>query len=250
MSHSDSRPHTPANDDAADASSRLRAEVADLKARAADHAARALAQQDADRLRIARDLHDTLGQYFTVLALELNTLRREAVAHPAIEAAVARIATLSETARRDVDQLAWEIRPPELNEQGGLARAIPHLLGEWSARTGAVFQSHIAIGTRRFTPVIETTLFRVLQEAIRNVVNHAGATRAGVILQAHDRDLSLTIEDDGVGFDLREEGAMNADDGGGQGLRGARERLALVGGTLEVETTPGRGTTLLIHVPL
>lgn len=250
MSHSDSRLNQPANDDQGAEVSRLQAEIAALKAQAAERASRALAQQDADRLRIARDIHDTLGQYFTILALELDSLRREAVAHASIEPAVARIAELSETARRDVDQLAWEIRPPELNEPGGLAKAIPGLLAEWSARTGAAFQSHIAIGDRRFLPAIETTLFRVLQEAIRNIVQHAGATRAGVILQAHEKDISLTIEDDGVGFELQDDGEMALEDGGGQGLRGARERLALVAGTLEVETASGGGTTLLVHIPL
>lgn len=250
MSPSDRRPNAPANDDADDPLSRLRSERDDLKARAAGQAVRALAQQDADRLRIARDLHDTLGQYFTVLALELDGLRRHAVAHRAIEAGVARIAALSESARRDVEQLTWEIRPPELNEPGGLARAIPRLLDEWRARSGATIHSHIAIDGRRFTPAIETTLFRVLQEAIRNVVKHAGGARAGVILQAGEREVSLTIEDDGVGFDLPEDGIALAEDAGGLGLRGARERVGLVGGTLEVETVPGGGTTLLIHIPL
>ena len=214
-----------------------------------DAARRALASQDADRLRIARDLHDIFGQYFTVLGLELDGLRRSAAAGEDTSVHIQRIAMLSEDARRDADQLAWEIRPPELSA-GGLAPSIAYLLAEWRARTGIEFHSHITIGERRFGLAIETTLFRVLQEAIRNVVTHSGSVSAGVILQASSSEVSLTIEDDGVGFVLDERGAARSDEASGLGLRGAKERLALVGGRLEVETAPARGTTLLIHVPL
>lgn len=208
-----------------------------------------LDRQDAERVRIARDLHDTLGQYFAVLALELETLKRRAAAGEDIAPAIANIASLSEEARRESDQLAWEIRPPQLGAHS-LAEAIPQLLEEWSLRTGIIFESHISIGDRRFSPVIETTLFRVLQEAILNIVKHAGAVRAGVMLQVNDRVVSLTIEDDGIGFRPSDEIEAFSRDAGAQGLRGVQERLGLVGGTLEVESEPGSGTTVLIHVPV
>jgi signal transduction histidine kinase len=208
-----------------------------------------LDRQDAERVRIARDLHDTLGQFFAVLALELETLKRRAAAGEDIATVIANIATLSEEARRESDQLAWEIRPPQLGSQG-LAEAIPHLLEEWSARTGIMFENHISIGDRRFSPDIETTLFRVLQEAVLNVVKHAGAVRTGVMLQMKDGVVSLTVEDDGIGFRLSSESEAFSGDAGAQGLRGVQERLGLVGGTLEVESEPGRGTTILIHVPV
>lgn len=208
-----------------------------------------LDRQDAERARIARDIHDTLGQYFAVLALELETLKRRAAAGDDVTSVISNIVTLSEEARRDSDQLAWEIRPPQLGSLG-LAEAIPHLLEEWSARTGIMFENYISIGDRRFSPVIETTLFRVLQEAILNVVKHAGAVRAGVMLQMTDGIVSLTVEDDGIGFRLSGESEAFSGDTGAQGLRGVQERLGLVSGTLEVESEPGRGTTILIHVPV
>jgi signal transduction histidine kinase len=249
MSRSENRSEPAANDDDGSHAARQQREIEALKAQAAERARRALAQQDADRMRIARDLHDTLGQYFTVLAIELEALRHPALPREDITAGIDRIARLSEEARRETDQLAWEIRPPQLGETG-IEEAVPALLAEWGARTGIVFQSHIAMAGRRFSSAIESTLFRVLQEAIRNVVKHAGASRAGVVLQASAKDISLTIEDDGVGFALREDGAPLPEDSSGQGLLGAQERLALVGGSLEVETALGGGTTLLIHVPL
>lgn len=209
----------------------------------------ALDRQDAERARIARDLHDTLGQYFAVLALELENLKRRAAAGEDIAPVIASIASLSENARRESDQLAWEIRPPQLGAHS-LAEAVPHLLDEWSLRTGIIFESHISIGDRRFSPAIETTLLRVLQEAILNVVKHAGAVRAGVMLQMKDGVLSLTIEDDGIGFRPSGEREAFSGDAGAQGLRGVQERLGLVGGTLEVESEPGSGTTVLIHVPI
>lgn len=216
---------------------------------AGSHTRLSLSRQDAERARIARDLHDTLGQYFAALGLELQTLKRRASAGEDIAADIARIAVLSEDARRDSDRLAWEIRPPQLGSRG-LAEAVPHLLEEWSRRTGLVLEACISIGDARFPAAIELTLLRVLQEAILNVVKHAGAVRAGVMLQVKDRVVSLTIEDDGIGFRPASDGDSFTEDAGAHGLRGVQERLGLVGGTLEVESEPGRGTTILIHVPV
>ena len=120
---------------------------------------------------------------------------------------------------------------------------------EWSERSALKFDVHLALDDRRLPPAIETTLYRVLQEAVRNVVKHARASRVGVILEATDKEVRLIIEDDGKGF-IWEGDDTSPEASPRLGLLGVRERLALVGGVLEVESAPASGTTLLIHVPL
>jgi signal transduction histidine kinase len=247
MSHSDG--HGELKRAAAVPGGRTRTDVAALRERLADLAEVAELKQEAERRRIARDLHDGLGQYFTVLKLELDALERRSDLPADAVAALRRIGKLSETAQRDVEQISWEIRPQQIGPRG-FAAAVRDLLEAWGVRTQLTFDSHIALGDHPLPPAVEAALFRILQEAIRNVVKHAGASRAGVVLWANDREVSLTIEDDGTGFENPLGRAVEADGQDGQGLIGVRERLDLVGGKLELETSPGRGTTLLIHVPL
>jgi signal transduction histidine kinase len=120
-------------------------------------------------------------------------------------------------------------------------------LEERAERLGLRFELHLALGDRRLPQVIETTFYRILQEAITNVVKHARAKKVGVILNATLAEAIMIIEDDGVGFEL-DDGSIALSSR--LGLLGVRERLALVGGAIEIETTPGHGTTLIIHVPL
>ena len=100
---------------------------------------------------------------------------------------------------------------------------------------------------RRLPPAVETTLYRVLQEGVTNVVKHAGASRVGVIVRTSPDDVVMMIEDDGKGFDPE---AVNRRSTRHFGLLGMRERLALIQGSVEFETEPGAGTTLLIRAPL
>jgi len=93
-------------------------------------------------------------------------------------------------------------------------------------------------------PSLETTLYRVVQEALSNIVKHAAAERVSIVVSQRGGTVAATVDDDGRGFD---EGAVRAD---ALGLTGMRERLALVGGTLELESAPGRGTTVAAQVPL
>jgi signal transduction histidine kinase len=143
--------------------------------------------------------------------------------------------------------MANEIRPVSL-EGIGLRDACLHLLADWKERSSVDFDVHVSIGGHELPAMVETVLFRVLQEAITNVVKHAGATRAGVILQSLPHSVQLVIEDDGVGF-AKSDSKGDAPSSR-LGLLGMRERLALVGGSLEIESLPGKGTTLLINVPL
>ena len=209
---------------------------------------RVVVEQELERQRIARELHDSLGQYLTIMQLDLDGVGRDATASAAIRDRIDRLKNLTVEVGVEVGHLAWEIRPTALDDLG-LQTAIQQFLEEWSERCPLVFDLHLALQDRRLSSATETALYRVLQEAIVNIVKHASATRVGVILAAGDAEVRLIVEDDGKGFVWRETGSPSTTEMQ-LGLLGMRERLALVGGTLEIETSPGAGTTLLIHVPL
>jgi len=153
--------------------------------------------------------------------------------------------TLVRQTDSEVDFLAWELRPAALDDLGLLA-ALPRYLNEWSAHHG-IKTNFQTTGTLpgRLTPEAETTLYRVTQEALTNVLKHAHATRVDVVLEGHKNMVALVIEDDGVGFD---HGAVDKA-GAGIGLVGMRERAALINATLQVESAPGTGTTIYLRYP-
>jgi light-regulated signal transduction histidine kinase (bacteriophytochrome) len=209
---------------------------------------RTVIDQEADRRRIARELHDSLGQYLTAMRMDLDRIARDETATSSIRARVERLKSLTAEAGQEVNHLAWEIRPTSLDDLG-LQAAVQQFLEQWSERSPLIFDLHLTLNNRRLPPAVESTLYRVLQEAVHNVIKHANATRVGVILAATETQIGLVIEDDGEGF-LPGDGAVADQPAVGLGLLGMRERLALVGGSLEIETAPGRGTTVLIHVPV
>ncbi len=209
---------------------------------------RTVLEQEAERQRIARELHDSLGQYLTAMQLDLEGIVRDAGVTSSIRERVDRLKSLTAEAGHEVNHLAWEIRPTALDDLG-LQTAIQQLIEEWSERSGLSFDVHLTLHGRRLNPAIESVLYRVLQEAILNVIKHAGSSRVGVILEGTETEVRLIVEDNGKGFAMADPRALQGPSAR-LGLLGVRERLALVGGSLEVESAPGQGTTLLIHVPL
>jgi len=225
----------------------LQNEIQRLNIELHEQAQRFLLSEEAGRESIARELHDNFGQYLTVMDMELDGIMAQADTPAGLRARIVRLKSFTADARRDVGRMASEIRPASL-EGIGLRDACLHLLTDWKERSSLEFDVHVAIGGRELPAMVETVLFRVLQEAITNVVKHASATRAGVILQSLSHNVQLVIEDDGVGFACSD--SKNDASSSRLGLLGMRERLALVGGSLEIESIPGKGTTLLINVPL
>ena len=218
-----------------------------LEAELAEVLRNTVTEQEAERQRIARELHDSLGQYLTIMRLDLDKISHDRDATAEIQQRVARLNTLTTQAGREINKLAWEIRPTALDDLG-LQTAIEQFLEEWGERSSLQFDLHLTLSDRRLAPAIETALYRVLQEGIRNVVKHAAATRVGVILDATAKEVQLIIEDNGRGF-AHEDIQLESKPAARLGLLGIRERLALVNGTLEIESSPN-GTTLLIHVPI
>lgn len=230
-----------------DSERRHRVLAGDL-ARAADERTgllnRMVVAQEDERKRIARELHDNLAQYLTALRLKLDTLAQPAGA-PARKA-VDEFAALIGELGGVVHRMAFELRPVVLDELG-LRHAVEHYLEEWAERAKLQIDTEIDLNGHELPPAIQATLFRVLQEAIANVLRHANATHVGVILEATDDTVRLIVEDDGRGFPPDDSGTP-----GGErlGLIGMRERLALVDGELDVESLPNHGTTLFMNIPL
>ena len=203
-------------------------------------------RQEAERQRIARELHDILGQYLAAISLKLEIFGQSAPLLSPPKAWLEELRGLTATVGEEVNRIAWELRPAALDDIG-IEAAIQHFVDEWALRSGLRFDLHLALKQRRLPAEIETTLYRVLQEAITNVVKHAGASTVGVILKASAAGVVMVVEDDGNGFELE---ALNSSSSPRLGLLGMRERLAAVQGSLEIETRPGEGTTLIIRVAL
>ena len=208
---------------------------------ARDTVRRVVAAQEEERRRLALELHDETGQALTSILLGLKAIGA-ATSEEDAERAEAEVRALVVQALQDVRALAVELRPSALDDFG-LGPALERLAETFGERSG-IETSVEARLEERLPPEIETTLYRVVQEALSNIVKHAGAEHVSVVLSQRGRSVAATIDDDGRGFDHRK---IRAD---ALGLVGMRERLALVGGTLEVESTAGGGTTIAAQVPL
>jgi signal transduction histidine kinase len=205
----------------------------------------ASAQED-ERHRLARELHDQMGQHLTALAVGLKVIK-DTTANPSpVRDRLQGLQSLTDEIGREIHDIALELRPTALDDLG-LQAALANYAEAWAERSGVAvdFQS-AGVGEERLPPPIETTPYRVVQEALTNVLKHAAAQRVSVVLQKSPGLVSVLVEDDGRGFDP--EGWA----GSGQplGILGMQERAALVGGTLTIESGVGRGTTVIARVPL
>lgn len=208
-------------------------------------AARALRAEEEERKRIARELHDETAQSLSALLIRLSMLRREQ--DPAArEAGMDELREQLVATLNGVRRYARGLRPPALAELG-LAPAIEEFVRSLSEATG--LDAHVAAERMDglLTPEAELVIYRVVQEALSNVVRHARASTARVTLERRDDAVHATVEDDGIGFDV--DDALRGD-GRGLGLFGMRERATYVGGHVDIESRPGAGTRVRITVPL
>lgn len=210
---------------------------------------RTVTAQEAERKRIARELHDSLGQYLTALRLGLSAIEPHCASDQAAQHRLAELKALASALGRELNRIAWELRPMALDDLG-LQRAVSQYLEVWAERSRLNIDLEINLDDRRLPQPVETALFRVLQEAVGNVMKHSGADRVGVVLEAAGREVRLIVEDNGRGFDMASGPAGGALGVQHLGLLGLRERLALVGGSLEVESSSQGGTTVYVRIPL
>jgi signal transduction histidine kinase len=220
-----------------------RAAVAvDLSARVAGDALRRVVEaQELERRRLARELHDQTGQELTSVLLGLKSVE-EARGDEERAAALAAVREQVVQTLHDVRRLAVELRPKALDDFG-LVPALERLRDTFAEQTG--MQVELVSQLRgRLPPDVETALYRIVQEALTNVVKHARAGAVSIVLARAGGSVTALIEDDGRGFEADER------ERGGLGLLGMGERLALLDGMLKVESRPGAGTTIVAEVPL
>ncbi|HYE87203.1 MAG TPA: ATP-binding protein [Vicinamibacterales bacterium] len=204
--------------------------------------------QEEERRRLARNLHDHLGQQLTALRLSIDTLKNRKLPDREIDKKLGVIDKLSSQIDRDVDLLAWDLRPPALDDMG-LNAALSAFLQEWSSAHDIVAEFQAStFDAMRLRSDIESNLYRIVQEALNNVSKHAGATQVSVMIERRDEDVILIVEDNGRGFNPDAVTAAG-DRHGGMGLVSIRERAALVGGHVEIESAIGEGTTVFVRVP-
>ncbi len=226
------------------------AKLAERSQREEEIMRRIVQAQEAERHRIARDLHDHLGQQMTALRLKIESLSGENG-----DELKAEIKSLQESAARvdrDIGFLSWELRPTEL-EQLGLVDAFRSYVREWSEHYGVDGEIQISGDDGYLDSMLdretETSLYRILQEALNNIVKHAEARHVSVLFNIRPHEVSLIIEDDGRGF---ASDIHTTDPGrpGGFGLIGMQERAAALKGSFEIESQPGQGTTVIVRVPI
>ncbi len=203
-------------------------------------------RQEAERKHFARELHDSLGQHVAVLHMGLDGILRRAAEPDGVREQVGRLKTTATAVSVEIGRLAWELRPAGLDELG-LETALRSFVETTSRRSGLQIDLHIRPSEIRPSDAVEATLYRVVQEAVTNIIKHAGASRADIVVEISPRRARVIVEDDGKGFVWDE--AKAGQPGERLGLLGMRERLSLVGGSLEIESSPGHGATLFIDVP-
>jgi signal transduction histidine kinase len=202
-----------------------------------------LESQEAERSRLARELHDETGSALTAILLGLTAIDTAATLPEAHQASTA----LRETARstlEGVGRMAFALRPSALDEFG-LVTALIDLIGRLEEQGGPKVELELdPPAGARLPTTVETVVFRITQEAVTNVVKHAEAKSVGIRLECRERSVVLTVKDDGIGF------SQVPGHGGKLGLVGMRERVASVNGELYIEAKPGIGTRLTVEIPL
>jgi two-component system sensor histidine kinase UhpB len=216
--------------------------------------------QEEERRRLARELHDGIGQTLTALKNHLDHLAgKAAAAGSRFTEDLAAAAEMAGGAVHDTRELSRLLRPPVLDDLG-LVPALSWLARTLEKRTGLgielTFAGELAAGAgaeaerpepERLEPEVETVIFRVVQEALTNTLKHSGARRAEVTVSADRAAVSVRIADPGAGFDP--DATLDGAPASGVGLAGMRDRVELFGGRLTLLSAPGQGTEILLTVP-
>jgi signal transduction histidine kinase len=205
--------------------------------------------QEAERKRLARDLHDEAGQVVTTLMLRLRTLEE----HGGLDVPARRdVADAKDLARHLFDELhrlASELRPSVLDRLG-LAEAVRAMVEDLGHHSGFATEVDAAgLDASRIPGHVQTAIYRIVQEAVSNVSRHARATHVSVLMETRDHTVSAVVEDNGVGFDV--EARLGVDQKRPSlGLFGMQERAELLSGRVTLESTPGAGTTVFVEAPI
>ncbi len=212
-------------------------------------AQRVLGSLEAERERLYRDVHDGPAQVLANAIFEVEYLERIAERAPAEvrQTLKTELSNLKGQFRGSLDSvraMIYDLRPPELTELG-LAEAIRNYASEWEARCGIKVASQLDLKETGMTPMEELAVYRVMQEALQNVHKHAHASAVGMAWSRANDNWVLHVTDDGMGFDLVKAARHKKS----VGLLSMRERAELIGGSLQIQSTPGKGTAVTLLLP-
>jgi two-component system sensor kinase len=210
---------------------------------------RMLTLQEAERRRLARDIHDDLGQQVTALRLKLEWLAGTATGDSDLEGRVQTVQEAAERVDQHIDFLLRDLRPAGLDELG-LVAVLRQNLSDWSAMFGIPATLRTSgVDAERLPQEVEVQTFRIVQEALHNVHKHAAATQVKVVFERRKGRTILTISDNGIGLVASSVAPSSDGRRRGLGLLGMRERASLIGGDLTVTAVPGGGTTVTLVLP-
>lgn len=208
---------------------------------------RLIQAQEAERQNVARELHDEIGQILTAVRINLESVKKSCLTQACARRIDESMDVIDEALVK-VRELSLELRPSLLDDLG-LAAALRWYVDRYTRRTGIVAKVIGEPEVGRISHEIETACFRIAQEALTNVARHAHATTASVCLKRKDGDLHLAVKDNGIGFNARPlSRAISSVHA--LGLRGMQERALAVGGSIEIESVRGKGTRVILRVPL
>ncbi|MCL5038495.1 MAG: histidine kinase [Firmicutes bacterium] len=206
-----------------------------------------ISAQEEERQRLARELHDETSQSLTALILGLKALG-DSTPGEQVKARTGELRDQVSRTLEEVRHLALELRPSTLDD-AGLAAAIRRYILDYSHKCHLDVDLHITgLEEKRLDWEIETALYRIIQEALTNVARHSGGQNVSVVLEGREDSITAIVEDDGQGFNVEE--TLSAAPRQQLGLFGMKERAALIGGTLTLESSPGKGTTVFVKIPL
>ena len=229
---------------------KIRQRTAELNAanhRLRELTARLMQSQDDERRRIARELHDSVGQTLAALSMNLTKVETEIERLNQTARTIADSSTLVQEMNQEVRTISYLLHPPMLDEKG-LESALRWYVDGFTQRSGIKVDLEIAKDFGRLRSELETAVFRTVQECLTNVHRHSGSKTARVRLLRTARELRLQVEDDGGGMTTEKLDKVVSDGTPGVGIRGMRERLRQLGGTLEVNSSH-TGTTVEVRVP-
>jgi signal transduction histidine kinase len=205
-----------------------------------------LTAQEADRRRISRDLHDDINQRLATLSMDLRRIEKDSSNNlEPLRDGIRRVSDGLAAVSADVRQMAYRFHPSILDDLG-LLKAVRRLVDEFSERTGISSSFVFKDPVDTLSPDVTICIYRVVQECLSNISQHARASQVEVELIGESDGVSLSVRDNGVGFDSPHGAQMS----GHLGLRSMKERVRMVKGTLEVDSTPLQGTEIRVDIPL
>jgi signal transduction histidine kinase len=209
-----------------------------------------IASQEEERKRVARNIHDHLGQELTALRFAMSALESELEIGGDPRTHLEKCKALASAIDSEVGFLSSELRPAGLDELG-LVQSLLQFVEGWATHFDLTAEMHSSgMNDLEIPSGVAINIYRIAQEALNNISKHSKATTANVLVENHDGAITLIVEDNGVGFVPESENEPEKRGHHGMGLIGMQERAALIQGSLEIESAPGQGTAVFLRVPL